>query len=441
MTKYYALLTNLGAAKLANAAALGTKLQITHMSVGDGGGTLPTPNASQTALVAEKRRAALNALSVDAANSSQIIAEQIIPETDGGFWIREIGLFDADGVMIAVANCPETYKPQLQEGSGRTQTVRMILIVNSTDAVTLKIDPSVVLATRKYVDDRVIEVKAYADSLMAQHVAAANPHTQYAPKVSPTLTGTPTAPTPAQSNNGTQIATTAFTQLLVSAINTALTSALALKAPLASPALTGAPTAPTAAQTVNNTQVATTAYVKAALAGLVDSSPEALDTLKELAAALGNDPNFATTMTNALAGKMDKAANGADISNVAAFLTNLGIGNAAKAVIGEGAGQIPDMSSYVNSKAGSGYFRVPGGHYVQYGVIGVGSSGSGVKTVDANFPVPFPTAVNVLIPIMPTQDPTTRSVSYDSGATDRTKMRLVYSTPTGNSIVYIAVGY
>ncbi|WP_284215254.1 phage tail protein, partial [Mixta theicola] len=170
--KYYALLTNPGAAKLANAAALGTKLQITQMAVGDGGGVLPTPNASQTKLINEQRRASLNQLSIDASNSSQIIAEQIIPETDGGFWIREIGLFDADGVMIAVANCAETYKPQLQEGSGRTQTVRMILIVNSTEAVTLKIDPSVVLATRQYVDNAVIEVKAYADKLMADHVAA-----------------------------------------------------------------------------------------------------------------------------------------------------------------------------------------------------------------------------------------------------------------------------
>ncbi|MEZ3501596.1 phage tail protein, partial [Pantoea sp. KPR_PJ] len=178
-TKYYALLTNQGAAKLANAAALGTKLQITAMAVGDGGGSLPTPNASQTKLVGEKRRAALNSLSIDANNSSQIIAEQIIPENEGGFWIREIGLFDADGVMIAVANCAETYKPQLQEGSGRTQTVRMIIIVNSTDAVTLKIDPSVVLATRQYVDEGVIEAKQYADKGLADHIAAANPHQQY----------------------------------------------------------------------------------------------------------------------------------------------------------------------------------------------------------------------------------------------------------------------
>ncbi|KKW51900.1 hypothetical protein XB02_03515 [Pantoea ananatis] len=178
-TKYFAILTNQGAAKLANAAALGTQLQITQMAVGDGGGTLPTPDPAQTKLVGEKRRAALNSLKVDAANASQIIAEQIIPEGEGGFWIREIGLYDADGVMVAVANCAETYKPQLQEGSGRTQTVRMILIVNSTSAVTLKIDPSVVLATRQYVDDKVIEVKAYTDDVMKKHVDAANPHSQY----------------------------------------------------------------------------------------------------------------------------------------------------------------------------------------------------------------------------------------------------------------------
>ena len=177
--KYFALLTNQGAAKLANAAALGTKVDLKEMAVGDGGGTLPTPDPAQTKLIGEKRRAQLNSLSIDAANSSQIIAEQIIPENEGGFWIREIGLYDADGVLIAVANCPETYKPQLAEGSGRTQTVRMILIVNSTSAVTLKIDPSVVLATRKYVDGAVIEVKAYADSVMKKHADADNPHSQY----------------------------------------------------------------------------------------------------------------------------------------------------------------------------------------------------------------------------------------------------------------------
>lgn len=177
--KYFAILTNQGAARLANAAALGTKLNLTQMAVGDANGTLPTPDPAQTKLINQKRIAPLNLLTVDPANTSQIIAEQIIPENEGGFWIREIGLYDDDGILIAVANCPETYKPQLQEGSGRTQTIRMILIVSSTSAITLKIDPSVVLATRQYVDDKVIEVKAYADSLMAAHLAAADPHAQY----------------------------------------------------------------------------------------------------------------------------------------------------------------------------------------------------------------------------------------------------------------------
>ncbi|EIZ9856631.1 TPA: tail fiber protein [Escherichia coli] len=156
-TKFYTLLTDIGAAKLASAAALGVPLKITHMAVGDGGGVLPTPDAKQTALVNEKRRAALNMLYIDPQNSSQIIAEQVIPENEGGWWIREVGLFDESGALIAVGNCPESYKPQLAEGSGRTQTVRMVLITSSTDNIILKIDPAVVLATRKYVDDKISE--------------------------------------------------------------------------------------------------------------------------------------------------------------------------------------------------------------------------------------------------------------------------------------------
>lgn len=178
-TKYLAILTNQGAARLANAAALGTKLNITQMAVGDANGVLPTPDPAQTKLINQTRIAPINSLGVDASDASQIIAEQIIPENEGGFWIREIGLYDDDGVLIAIANCPETYKPLLAEGSGRTQTIRIILVVSSTTAITLKIDPSVVLATRKYVDDKVIEVKAYIDDQLKKHVDAANPHKQY----------------------------------------------------------------------------------------------------------------------------------------------------------------------------------------------------------------------------------------------------------------------
>ncbi|HDS6504656.1 TPA: phage tail protein [Enterobacter asburiae] len=275
--KFYTLLTDIGAAKLANAAALGVPLKITQMAVGDGGGVLPTPSAQQTKLVGEKRRAALNMLYIDPQNSSQVIAEQVIPETEGGWWIREVGLFDETGALIAVGNCPESYKPQLAEGSGRTQTVRMVLITSSTDNITLKIDPSVVLATRKYVDDKVLELKVYVDELMAAHLAAADPHSQYALKASPTFTGTPKAPTAAAGNNSTQLANTAF--------------------------------------------------VQAAIAGLVSSSPAALDTLNELAAALGNDPNFAATMTNALANKqpLDNTLTALSGKSIASILEYLGL--------------------------------------------------------------------------------------------------------------------
>ncbi|HAW4033957.1 TPA: phage tail protein [Escherichia coli] len=359
-TKFYTLLTDIGAAKLASAAALGVPLKITHMAVGDGGGVLPTPDAKQTALVNEKRRAALNMLYIDPQNSSQIIAEQVIPENEGGWWIREVGLFDESGALIAVGNSPESYKPQLAEGSGRTQTVRMVLITSSTDNITLKIDPAVVLATRKYVDDEVLELKLYVDDQMRNHIAAQDPHTQYAQKHNPTFTGEPKAPTPAAGNNTTRIATTEFVQAAITALingapatldtlkeiaaainndpkfSTTINNALALKAPLSSPALTGTPTAPTAEQSVNNTQIATTAFVKSAIAAMVGSAPAALDTLNELAAALGNDPNFATTMLNALAGKqpLDNTLTNLSGKDVAGLLAYLGLGDGSALPVG-----------------------------------------------------------------------------------------------------------
>ncbi len=383
--KFYTLLTEIGAAKLASAAALGIPLKITQMAVGDGGGVLPTPSAQQTALVAEKHRAALNMLYIDPQNSSQIIAEQVIPETEGGWWIREVGLFDETGALIAVGNCPESYKPQLAEGSGRTQTVRMVLITSSTDNITLKIDPAVVLATRKYVDDKVLELKVYVDDLMARHLAAADPHTQYAPKASPTFTGTPKAPTAAAGNNSTQLANTAF--------------------------------------------------VQAAIAALVASSPAALDTLNELAAALGNDPNFAATMTNALAGKMDKAANGTDIADVSEFLKNLGLGDIAKAGVGKGVA------------SDNGFFTVPvliagvkTEFYVQWGKATVSNS-TGVITL----PVAFPNK-RLLVLANDITESATSVVTFGIN-TDASKSSFTFFSAIGSSesnagqFAWLAIGY
>ncbi|EKN0074548.1 phage tail protein [Salmonella enterica subsp. enterica serovar Derby] len=343
--KYYAILTNQGAARLANATMLGSKLNLTQMAVGDANGVLPTPDPAQTKLINQKRIAPLNLLSVDPNNQSQIIAEQIIPENEGGFWIREIGLYDDEGVLIAVANCPETYKPLLQEGSGRTQTIRMILVVTNTEAITLKIDPSVVLATRKYVDDEVLELRLYVDDQMSKHIAAQDPHTQYAQKHNPTFTGEPKAPTPAAGNNTTRIATTAF--------------------------------------------------VQAAITALINGAPATLDTLKEIAAAINNDPKFSTTINNALSGKqpLDETLTHLSGKDVAGLLAYLGLGEAAKRDVGTGDNQIPDMGAFAS---GSGWFRLPGGYIVQFGTF----SGNTTRIISGHFPIPFPNQPLVSVGVM-----------------------------------------
>ncbi len=155
MNKYKAIITTAGAAKIAAASAGGTQLKIGSMAVGDGNGTLPTPNPAQTKLVNEKYRAALNGLTVDKALKNHILAEMIIPANVGGFWLREMGLYDEAGTLIAVSNMAESYKPKLEEGSGRTQTLRMILIVSSTEAVQVIAGGDTVLATKDFVADAI----------------------------------------------------------------------------------------------------------------------------------------------------------------------------------------------------------------------------------------------------------------------------------------------
>lgn len=178
---YFAILTDAGQAKMANAVALGVPLKITHMAVGDGNGQPVTPNAAQTALVRERRRAPINTLFQDPTNQSQLVAEQIIPENVGDWWIREAGIFSEDGTLIAVANTPDTYKPLLSSGAGRTQVIRIVLIVSDTSAVELKIDPAVVLATRKYVDDLMAAHKLSRDHPDASETAKG--FTRYATQV------------------------------------------------------------------------------------------------------------------------------------------------------------------------------------------------------------------------------------------------------------------
>ncbi|EPE9696357.1 phage tail protein [Escherichia coli] len=327
--KFKTVITDTGAKKLAQAAAPdGKPVRLTHMAVGDGGGTLPTPDSKQTRLVHEVWRHTVNRVILDATHQNRIIAELVIPPETGGFWIREIGVFDEHGDLIAVGNTAESYKPTVAEGSGRAQTFRTILTVSSTATVALTVDNTMVMATVDYVDDKLKEheqSRRHPDaSLTAKGFVQLSIATN---SDSETLAATPKAVKAAYDlANGkytAQDATTARKGIvqLSSATNSTSETLAATpkavkavmdetnkKAPLNSPALTGTPTTPTARQGTNNTQIASTAFVMAAIAALVDSSPDALNTLNELAAALGNDPNFATTMTNALAGKQPKDA-------------------------------------------------------------------------------------------------------------------------------------
>lgn len=172
---FLAILTRIGEAKLANATALGLPWHLAEMGVGDANGNDPVPDRLQEALIHEQRRAPLNQVRNDPNNPGLLITEQVIPSDVGGWWIRELGLYDADGDLVAVANCAPSYKPLLEQGSGRTQVVRMTFIISSTAEVVLKIDPSVVLATYEFVERRISEELNKLDFKNSVRVASLAP--------------------------------------------------------------------------------------------------------------------------------------------------------------------------------------------------------------------------------------------------------------------------
>ena len=244
MSDYYALVTTTGLAKLA-ALPVGETLTLTHMAFGN---STIDPTEDMTALHSEQHRCALLNVEVESTNPNHLAAEAVIDSTVGGFWIREVGIYDEDGDLFAVGKYPATYKPETTEGTVKELGVRMILAVSNAEDV----------------------IVTYHSGIMQ---GAAN---QDLSNLTPT---------------GQQ--------------------KFDVKADIASPEFTGTPKAPTATAGTNTTQIATTEFVTAAVAAaisaLVDSSPAALDTLKELATALGNDANFSTTVTNALAAKAAKS--------------------------------------------------------------------------------------------------------------------------------------
>ena len=153
--QYYTLVTNIGAARIAKATALGTVVNLSQMAVGDGGGKPITPSATATALTREVYRASLNMLEVDENNQKQVIAELLIPEEEGDFTIREVGLFDNNNNLIAIGSIADSYKPRLSSGTASQQIIRMVIQIDNTDAVGIKVDPAVVLATREFVEQTV----------------------------------------------------------------------------------------------------------------------------------------------------------------------------------------------------------------------------------------------------------------------------------------------
>lgn len=153
--QYYTIVTNIGAARIAKATALGTVVNLSQMAVGDGGGNPITPSATATALTHEVYRASLNMLEVDENNQKQVIAELLIPEEEGDFTIREVGLFDNNNNLIAIGSIADSYKPRLSSGTASQQIIRMVIQIDNTDAVGIKVDPAVVLATREFVEQTI----------------------------------------------------------------------------------------------------------------------------------------------------------------------------------------------------------------------------------------------------------------------------------------------
>ncbi|SBL50420.1 Tail fiber protein [Klebsiella oxytoca] len=166
--KYSAVLTEAGEVALAEAALSGMPVGFALMGVGDGNGMLPAALASQDGLINERYRAPINRLAI-ADNSANVIrAEMIIPPQVGGFWLREAALYDDDGVCLAVASVPESYKPQLAEGSGRLHALNLWIKVSNTADVKITADLSLVMASVEDVNRAKDEAKDYADKVISQ---------------------------------------------------------------------------------------------------------------------------------------------------------------------------------------------------------------------------------------------------------------------------------
>ncbi len=196
---FYTILTTLGKSKLANSVVLGTKVNLKTLQIGDGNGTYHEPSENQISLINKVWDGEISSISVDESNSNWIVIQTIIPASDGGFYIREAGIFDEDGDLFAVSKVSETYKPMISEGSSKDVQIKILLEVSNQDSITLRVDSNVVVATKNDIEVLGFEIQSVNNQLLEK-----------ANTVSPTFSGIPTAPTAAFGTNDTQIATTAF---------------------------------------------------------------------------------------------------------------------------------------------------------------------------------------------------------------------------------------
>lgn len=458
-SQFFAILTNVGKAKQANADALGIPWKITDMGVGDANNIDPVvPVETQTKLINEWRRRPLNQLKIDPVNPAVLVAEQIIPADEGGKWIREIGLYDADGDLVAVASCAPSFKPLLSQGSGRTQIVRMNFVFGSTSNVTLKIDPAVVLATREYVDQKILEELYKLDNKQSVRVATTGNITLAGIQ---TLDGVALVAgdrvlvknqASAKDNGIWIVAAAGWSRAADADSNAEVTSALLVSveqgatladtrwqlitdgpivlgttaltfqnvtqgfAPINAPALVN-PTANTPPQFDTSSKLATTEFVQRAMGSLAGYAAYSANTVLT-AADVGkyvyaNAPTITLTLpdasllpagsrfyiqASATATCTVKSVNGniAGPNGNTIGSPNVVLGNGvASEFIAGGGGWLAVGGSGVSSILGSGYQRHPSGLIEQWGTGVTDANGY----VYITFPVPFPNGLRNIIPI------------------------------------------
>ena len=366
MATYYTLLTKTGQARIANAIALNQKVNLTYMAVGDGNGNPTTPNENQTALVREKDRATINQLTVDPDNPNYLVAELIIPTNVGGWSIYEVGVFDDQNQLIAVANFPATYKPELAEGSGRDLIVRIIIQVSNTSVVTLKIDPAITLASQAWVAANFVKKTTVAGGTTGQVLVKKSNANEDFQWVDPTAA----VDVNVFSREETQTVATGQTIINLAQLTTDGAAIYIEGIRLRDDQFTvSSPTRLTLA----------TSYPAGTKVTIVQNEE---------------------TSRNAFT---LKANNLSDLTDKAAARVNLGLGTAAQRDVGTGENQIPDISSFLAVTGAAGYQKLPSGLIIQWGssTAGVGSTGNTGNAV--NFSVSFPNICHQVI------------VSYDNG--------------------------